>query len=87
MIAFKDICQGNLKEALKLDWKCWLWGNLNRTPSQLDVQRGLEETAALLAGREIEDLINLPKMVAPEPLAAIYILGNMCLLHFLCHQH
>jgi len=24
---------------------------------------------------EIEDLINLPKMVAPEPLAAIYILG------------
>jgi len=77
------LSQGNLKEALKLDWSVEAPGsNLNRNSSQLDVQRGLEETAALLAGREIEDLINLPKMVAPEPLAAIYILGNMCLLHF-----
>jgi predicted ATPase len=32
---------------------------------------------ALLAEREIEDLINLPKMTAPEPLAAMSILASI----------
>ncbi|MBW4518841.1 MAG: AAA family ATPase [Scytolyngbya sp. HA4215-MV1] len=47
---------------------------LVEAPSQLDVQAGLAETTARLAGREIEDLIDLPEMTDPAPLAAIYIL-------------
>jgi predicted ATPase len=70
------LSQGNLKEALKtgLEALKLLGIDLIENPSQADVQRELESTAALLAQREIEDLINLPKMTAPEPLAAIYIL-------------
>ena len=73
------LSQGNLREALKIGLEVLklLEVILIETPNQLDVQRELEETAALLAGREIEDLINLPKMTAPEPLAAIYILANI----------
>ncbi|MBD2537065.1 serine/threonine protein kinase, partial [Nostoc flagelliforme FACHB-838] len=73
------LSQGNLKEALKtgLEALKLLGIDLIENPSQADVQRELESTAALLAQREIEDLINLPKMTAPEPLAAIYILTNI----------
>ena len=73
------LSQGNLKEALRIGLEVLklLEVILIEAPSQLNVQRGLEETAALLTGREIEDLINLPKMTAPEPLAAIYILTNI----------
>jgi len=73
------LSQGNLKEALKIGLEVLklLEINLKENPSQLDVQKGLEETAALLAGREIEDLINLPKMTATEPLAAMSILANI----------
>ncbi|MBW4693832.1 MAG: PAS domain S-box protein [Lyngbya sp. HA4199-MV5] len=73
------LSQGNLKKALKVGLEVLnlLGIILVETPSQLDVQRELESTAALFAGREIEDLINLPKMTAPEPLSAIYILANI----------
>ncbi|MDI9640624.1 PAS domain S-box protein [Geitlerinema splendidum] len=73
------LSQGNLKEALKIGLEVLklLEVNLLKTPSQLDVQKELESTTALLTGREIEDLINLPKMTAPEPLAAMYILANI----------
>jgi len=42
-------------------------------PSELNIQRELEQTAAKLAGKNIEDLINLPLMTSPEQLAAIRI--------------
>ncbi|MEH2076506.1 MAG: AAA family ATPase [Nostoc sp.] len=73
------LSQGNQKEALKIGLEVLklLGVNLIETPSQLDVQRELESIASLLAGREIEDLINLPNMTAPEPLAAMYILANL----------
>jgi PAS domain S-box-containing protein len=73
------LSQGNLKSALKMGLEVLnlLEVTLIETPSQLDIQSGLESTAALSAGREIEDLINLPKMTAPEPLAAIDILANI----------
>ncbi len=73
------LSQGNLKEALKIGLEVLklLEVDLIITPSQLDVERELEKTSAILAGREIEDLINLPKMTAPEPLAAMYILANI----------
>jgi PAS domain S-box-containing protein len=71
--------QGKLKETLKtgLEALKLLGIDLIENPSQADIQRELESTAALLAGREIEDLSNLPEMTAPEPLAAITILSNM----------
>ncbi|MBF2005099.1 MAG: PAS domain S-box protein [Chlorogloeopsis fritschii C42_A2020_084] len=73
------LSQGNLKEALKIGLEALklLEVTLIETPSQLDVERELDKTAVLLAGREIEDLINLPKMTAPEPRSAIYILANI----------
>jgi predicted ATPase len=73
------LSQGNLRSALKIALEVLqlLEVNLIKTPSQLDVQRELDSTAFLLAGREIEDLINLPKMTAPEPRSAICILANI----------
>lgn len=67
---------GNPKEALKagLEVLQLLGISLAETPSQLDVQTGLEETISQLSGREIEDLIDLPEMTEPVPLAAMYIL-------------
>jgi PAS domain S-box-containing protein len=73
------LSQGNLKEALKtgLEALKLLGIDLIENPSELDVRGGLELTAALLAEREIEDLINLPEMTAPEPLAAMSILASI----------
>ncbi|NDJ25924.1 AAA family ATPase [Nostoc sp. B(2019)] len=73
------LSQGNLKSALKIGSEVLklLGIDLIENPSQVDIQRELESTAALLAQREIEDLINLPEMTAPEPLAAMSILANM----------
>ncbi|MEP0925335.1 PAS domain S-box protein [Leptolyngbya sp. ST-U4] len=73
------LSQGNLKETLKtgLEALKLLGIDLIENPSQLDIQRELESTAALLAEREIEDLSNLPEIAAPEPLAAITILSNI----------
>jgi PAS domain S-box-containing protein len=68
--------RGDLKEAVKtgLEVLQLLGIRLVEAPSQLDVQAGLEETASQLAGREIEDLIDLPEMTEPVPLTAIYML-------------
>ncbi|MBD2035377.1 PAS domain S-box protein [Leptolyngbya sp. FACHB-321] len=73
------LSQGNLREALKtgLEALKLLGIDLIENPSWADIQRELESTAALLAEREIEDLINLPEMTAPEPLAAVSISTNM----------
>ncbi|MBD2037138.1 AAA family ATPase [Leptolyngbya sp. FACHB-321] len=70
--------RGNSKEALKtgLEVLQLLGIRLVEAPSQLDVQAELEETASQLAGWEIEDLIDLPEMTEPVPLAAIYILAS-----------
>ncbi|MBD2463559.1 AAA family ATPase [Oscillatoria sp. FACHB-1407] len=70
------LSRGDPKEALKAGLKVLqrLGIHLMESPSQLDVQAGLEETASRLAGREIEDLIDLPEMTEPLPLAAIYTL-------------
>ncbi|MBW4423668.1 MAG: AAA family ATPase [Nostoc desertorum CM1-VF14] len=70
------LSRGDPKEALKtgLEVLQLLGISLVEAPSQLDVQAGLEETTSRLAGREIEDLIDLPEMTEPVPLAAIHIL-------------
>ncbi|MGE5656488.1 MAG: AAA family ATPase [Actinomycetota bacterium] len=79
------LSQGNPQEALKigLEVLSLLGVNIVETPSQFDIQRGLEETALLLADREIKDFISLPKMAAPEPLAAIYILSSVVAAAFM----
>jgi PAS domain S-box-containing protein len=70
--------RGDPKEALRtgLEVLQLLGIRLVEAPSQLDIQAGLEETASRLAGWEIEDLIDLPEMTEPVPLAAIYILAS-----------
>ncbi|BAY73374.1 serine/threonine protein kinase and signal transduction histidine kinase with GAF and PAS/PAC sensor (plasmid) [Trichormus variabilis NIES-23] len=79
------LSQGNPQEALKIGLEVLrlLEVNIVETPSQLDVQRGLEETALLLDNREIKDFISLPKMTAPEPLAAMYILSSVVAAAFM----
>ncbi|MEW6494269.1 MAG: AAA family ATPase, partial [Cyanobacteriota bacterium] len=71
--------QGNFKEAIKIGLQVLklLGVILPEQPSQLDIQKGFEETASLYAGQEIEELINLPDMTEPEPQAAIYILSSI----------
>ncbi|MCC5655172.1 serine/threonine-protein kinase PknK, partial [Nostoc sp. XA013] len=73
------LSQGNLKEAVEtgLEALKLLGIDLIENPSQADIQRESESTATLLAQREIKDLINLPEMTAPEPLAAMSILASM----------
>ncbi len=51
--------------------------NIPESPTQLDIQRGLEETATALKGKNIEDLINLPLMTDTNTLAAMRILSSM----------
>jgi PAS domain S-box-containing protein len=46
-------------------------------PTQSDIQQELEETASLFAGKQIEDLINLPLMTSPEKLAVMQILSSI----------
>ena len=48
-----------------------------QTPSQLDVQLGLEETTSNITGKRIEDLIHLPQMTAPDKLAVMKILSTV----------
>ncbi|MEG5001992.1 ATP-binding protein, partial [Microcoleus sp. B4-D4] len=46
------------------------------SPTQSDIRQGFEDTVNLLAGRAIEELLNLPAMTASEPLAAMKIATN-----------
>ena len=79
------LSQVNFKQALKIGLAALnqLGVIIPEEPSQLDIQRGQEETASLLAGQEVEDLINLPAMTDPEKLAAIHILSSIMPAGFL----
>ncbi|MBW4634435.1 MAG: AAA family ATPase [Iphinoe sp. HA4291-MV1] len=46
-------------------------------PSQKDIEIALQETQLALAGRQIEDLLNLPNMTEPTKLAAMNILVQL----------
>jgi predicted ATPase len=54
------VSRTKLKEAIKIGLQVLeqLGVSLPENPSQLDIQKAFEETAALYTGREIEDLIN-----------------------------
>jgi predicted ATPase len=77
--------QGNLKEAVKIGLQALnlLGVFLPEYPSQLDIQKGLEETAALLDRQEIENLIDLPEMTEPEKLAAMLVLSSIASAAFI----
>ncbi|MEG3848798.1 AAA family ATPase [Microcoleus sp. herbarium19] len=55
-----------------------------QNPSDLSIQRELEQTKAKLAGRNIEDLISLPLMTSPEQLAAMRIAASIVPAAFHC---
>ena len=46
-------------------------------PTQADIDRSLQETQAMLAGKEIEELLKLPEMVDMEALAKLRILASV----------
>ncbi|QLE56613.1 ATP-binding sensor histidine kinase [Nostoc sp. TCL26-01] len=50
--------------------------NFPNNPTPLDIENKMETTRNYLAGRQIEDLIHLPKMTAAEPLAIMQILSS-----------
>ncbi|MEH1775337.1 trifunctional serine/threonine-protein kinase/ATP-binding protein/sensor histidine kinase [Nostoc sp.] len=47
------------------------------TLSQLELSKVLQQTAVHLAGREVEDLINLPEMQSVQQLAAMQIISSI----------
>ncbi|MCU0547588.1 MAG: AAA family ATPase [Oscillatoriaceae cyanobacterium Prado104] len=47
-----------------------------KQPTPTDIQAALQTTQAALAGREIEDLIDLPPMTAPDRLAAMQVMST-----------
>lgn len=51
--------------------------NFPTNPSYSELQRVIEKTNTLIAGREIMSLIKLPEMVDPDKLAAMRILGRI----------
>ncbi|NJK68297.1 MAG: PAS domain S-box protein [Microcoleus sp. SU_5_3] len=63
--------------AIALEVLSQLGVNFSKDPSPLDIQREMEQTAANLAGKNIEDLINLPLMTSPEQLAAMRIAASI----------
>jgi signal transduction histidine kinase len=77
--------KGNFKEAIKIGLVVLklLGVILPEEPSQLDIQKGFQETASLYIGQEIDELINLPDMSEPEPQAAIYILSSISAAAFI----
>jgi PAS domain S-box-containing protein len=79
------VAQGNLKKAINIGLQVseLLGVSIPEEPSQLDIQKALEETESLLKEQEIEDLINLPEMTDPKKLAAIYILTSILAATFI----
>lgn len=77
--------QGNLKEAMKIGQQVLkqLGVNLPESPSQLESQKGLEETALLCSQQKIEELINLSEMTENEPLAALHILSSIAVTAYI----
>jgi len=59
-------------QALKL-----LGVNFPENPAPSDIGQALSETAAILSGRRIEDLVDLPQMRDPYKLAAIKLLASI----------
>ncbi|MEG4531701.1 AAA family ATPase [Microcoleus sp. D2_18a_D3] len=73
------LSQSNFQEGIRIGlYFLHLLGiNLPDNPDMRDVEKGFEETKSILAGRKIEELLDLPDMTQPEPLAALLILSRL----------
>ncbi|HBB30335.1 MAG TPA: serine/threonine protein kinase [Cyanobacteria bacterium UBA8803] len=73
------MAQGKQLEAVRIGLQVLelLGVNLPESPTPLDIQQGLAETAAALAGKAIADLINLPPMTDACKLAAMHMLSSL----------
>jgi len=73
------IAQNKILEAVKIALQVLklLGVEFPEKPSQLDIQRGLEEITSNLASKRISDLIDLPKMTDPIKLAAMRLLSSI----------
>jgi predicted ATPase/signal transduction histidine kinase/DNA-binding response OmpR family regulator/tRNA A-37 threonylcarbamoyl transferase component Bud32 len=71
--------QRKLLEAVKLGLQVLkiLGVKLVESPTLLDIQQAIEETTANLAGKGVEDLINLPPMTDTNKLAALQLIASL----------
>ena len=74
-----SIAQNQILQALQIARELLghLGVHLPEQPTQADVGHALQHTQALLGGRSIESLLDLPKMTAPKPKAAMVILSSI----------
>ena len=73
------MAQGEHRKAIKIGLKVleFLGIVLPETPTEIDVQRRLEETVDYFNSINIEDLLELPLMREPDKLAAMQILSSL----------
>ncbi|ARV62613.1 serine/threonine protein kinase [Nostocales cyanobacterium HT-58-2] len=78
LIKTRDV-QRKLLEAVKLGVQALeiLGVKITESPTSLDIQQAIAETTANLAGKKIEDLINLPPMTDRNKLAALRLIASL----------
>ncbi|MCC5634826.1 AAA family ATPase [Nostoc sp. CHAB 5844] len=71
--------QRKLIEAVQLGLQVleMLGVKINQSPTELDIQQAIQETTTNLAGKGIEDLINLPAMTDAHKLAAMRLIASL----------
>ncbi|RCJ32896.1 serine/threonine protein kinase [Nostoc minutum NIES-26] len=71
--------QNKLKEALNTGLQVLklLGVEFPNQPNPSDIGRGLEETASILSGKKVSDLLDLPLMTDPDKLAALRLLSSL----------
>lgn len=71
--------QRKLLEAVKLGLQvlAMLGVEMNESPTPIDAQQAIAQTTAILAGKSIEDLTNLPLMTDANKLAALRVIASL----------
>ncbi|MBH8566356.1 AAA family ATPase [Nostoc sp. CENA67] len=75
-----DMAQNKLLEAVNTGLQALklLGVEFPQQPSPSHIEQGLAETASILSGKPIGDLLNLPLMSDPNQLATMRLLSNIC---------
>ncbi|BAZ50223.1 multi-sensor signal transduction multi-kinase [Nostoc sp. NIES-4103] len=75
-----DMAQNKLLEAVNTGLQALklLGVEFPQQPTPSDIEQGLAETASILSGKPIGDLLNLPLMSDPSQLAMMRLLSNIC---------
>ncbi len=76
---FAHVTQNQLKEAISIGREVLqkLGVNLPESPTPQDLQQAVAEVQELIGSREIQDLVNLPIMTAPEKIAIVQIANSI----------